>query len=502
MSESSAVSVPRADLVVPAVEQLVDGVWSTPGDLLGLGLIDPFTGEALGEAVASTESDVETALAAAHRVHATAAWSDVPVERRAEILDAVGEALAAELPRLAALESLATGVPITQTSIVAVIVPGAFHLAAEMLRAGVLLETRVGESGHQVEVHRLSQGPALCLVPWNAPAPMAAHKIASSLAAGAPTLLKPSEYAPWGTTELARVVDRVLGEQQVAPGTFQLLQGGASVGGRMVNDRRVRAVSFTGGLAAGRAIAAACAANFTALQLELGGNNPLVVMPDAEIEDAARAAAELLTTLNGQWCRALGRLVVPEEMADDLLKRIGARLADLKVGDPLDPTTELGPIVHPGHLARLRAEIETRVAAGGTEHSFTPLPESGGSFLAPTLLTGVPDEASEDEMFGPVATVHPYADLDEAVALANGTPFGLEGYVVGADTEAALAVARRVRAGEVKVNGSTIMSLHLMTPRPAWGLSGMGEEGSIETIRVFTCARVVGVEGGFALHGG
>ncbi|WP_205304905.1 aldehyde dehydrogenase family protein [Nocardioides sp. 616] len=500
MSEGDQ-AMTRETHVVPAVEQLVDGVWSEPGDVLGLELVDPYTGEALGTARASAEGDVEAALAAAQRVHATGAWSGVPVERRAEILDAVGAALGEEVPRLAALESRATGVPITQTSIVGVIVPGAFHLAAQMLRDGVLLETVVGEHGNQVEVHRLPLGPALCLVPWNAPAPMAAHKIASSLAAGAPTLLKPSEYAPWGTTELARVVDRVLRENDVAAGTFQLLQGGASVGGRMVQDARVRAVSFTGGLVAGRAIAAACAANFTALQLELGGNNPLVVMPDADLADAARAAADLLTTLNGQWCRALGRLVVPEVLADDLLKQIGVRLADLAVGDPLDQSTDLGPIVHPTHLARLRAEIDVRVAAGGTEHTFTPLPETGGSFLAPTLLTGVPSEAAVEEMFGPVATVHTYSDLDEAVTLANATPFGLEGYVVGTDREAALAVARQVRAGEVKVNGSTIMSLHLMTPRPAWGLSGMGEEGTVETIRIFTGARVVGVEGGFSLHG-
>jgi phenylacetaldehyde dehydrogenase len=329
---------------------------------------------------------------------------------------------------------------------------------------------------------------------------MAAHKVASSLAAGAPALLKPSEYAPWGTTALAEVVDRVLTEHGAPSGTFQLLQGGAHVGGRAVSDVRVRAVSFTGGLGAGRAIAATCAANFTALQLELGGNNPLVVMPDADVDDAARAATDLLTTLNGQWCRALGRLVLPAEKADAVLDRIGERLAGLQVGDPLDPATQYGPIVHPGHLASLAAQIEERLAAGGKARTSTPLPEGPGNFLAPTLLTEVPSEAAVHEVFGPVATVHTYADVDEAVELANATPFGLEGYVVGTDTEAALAVAREVRAGEVKVNGSTIMSLHLMTPRPAWGLSGMGEEGTVETIRVFTAARVVGVEGGFALH--
>lgn len=492
----------REALEVPAVDQLVDGVWSSPTETLPIRLTDPYTGEELGTAVASDTAAVEAALAAADRVHRTKAWSGIAVERRAEILDALGVALADEVPRLAALESRATGVPVSQTSIVGVIVPGAFHLAAQMVRDGVLLERTTGEHGNEVEVHRLPLGPSLSLVPWNAPAPMAAHKIASSLAAGAPALLKPSEYAPWGTTELARVIDRVLTEQGAPAGTFQLLQGGAAVGGALVNDARIRAVSFTGGLQAGRAIAAACAANFTALQLELGGNNPLVILPDADVETAARSATDLLTTLNGQWCRALGRLVLPEGKADAVLSRIGERLAGVKVGDPLDPETEFGPIVHPGHLAALQAGIEERVAAGGTSVTSTELPPGPGNFLAPTLITGVPSEAAQHELFGPVATVHTYADddVEQAVTLANDTPFGLEGYVVGTDTDAALAVAREVRTGEVKVNGSTIMSLHLMTPRPAWGLSGMGEEGTVETIRIFTGARVVGVEGGFALH--
>jgi acyl-CoA reductase-like NAD-dependent aldehyde dehydrogenase len=491
----------RAGLELPVVQQLVDGVWSSPADTLDLVLADPFTGEPVGPAPASDPGSVEAALAAADRVHAAGAWSGVAVERRAQILDAIGAALQAEVPRLAALDSFATGVPVSQTGIVGMIVPGAFHLAAQMLRDGVLLETSTGEHGNTVEVHRLPLGPALSLVPWNAPAPMAAHKIASSLAAGAPSLLKPSEYAPWGTTALAQVVDAVLTEQGAPAGTFQLLQGGSVVGGRLVQDPRIRAVSFTGGLRAGREIAAACAGNFTALQLELGGNNPLVVMPDADVADAACRAADLLTTLNGQWCRALGRLVVPADLADSIVAEIGARLADLSAGDPLDEATDLGPIVHAGHLAHLQAVIDERVAAGGTAHATTKLPDGPGSFLAPTLITGVPSSAARDEVFGPVATVHVYESLDEAVALANDTPFGLEGYVVGTDTEAALAVARQVRAGEVKVNGSTIMSLHLMTPRPAWGLSGMGEEGTVETIRIFTGARVVGVEGGYALHG-
>ena len=351
---------------------------------------------------------MEQAAAAAAAAYDDGSWAELPTERRAEILDAVGDALEGELGRLAALEAFATGVPIRQTSIVGVIVPGAFRLAAMMLRSGVLLDRQTADSGSSIEVHRLPLGPALCLVPWNAPAPMAAHKVASALAAGAPTILKPSEFAPYGTSELGRVVGSVLAEAGVDPGVFQLVQGGSAVGGSLVRDPRVRAVSFTGGAIGGRAVAAACAEDFTALQLELGGNNPLVVMPDADPADAARAAVDLLTTLNGQWCRALGRLIVPEVMADEVLALALERLAALRVGDPLDPETDLGPIVHSAHLARLRSEIAERERAGGAAHSSTELPDGPGQFLAPTLLTGVPAEAAVEEMFGPVATVHTY----------------------------------------------------------------------------------------------
>lgn len=489
----------RLDL--PEAGQLVAGTWSVPTGALDLKLEDSFLGTTVGAAAESDADSVERAAAAAWAAFENGSWAELGPEGRAEVLDAVADALEPELGRLCALEAFATGVPVRQTSIVGVIVPGAFRLAAMMLRSGVLSDTLTSDAGNQIEVHRLPLGPALCLVPWNAPTPMAAHKVASALAAGAPTILKPSEYAPYATTELGRIVGRVLAEKDVDPGVFQLVQGGPSVGGRLVRDPRVRAVSFTGGAVGGRAVAAACAEDFTALQLELGGNNPLVVMPDADPAAAARAAVDLLTTLNGQWCRALGRLVLPQAIADEVLALALERLAALNVGDPLDPETDLGPMVHSGHLARLREEIATREGVGGSAHASTVLPDGPGSFLAPTLLTGVPADAAVEEMFGPVATVHTYETEAEALALANGTPFGLEGYVVGTDTDRALALARRVRAGEVKVNGSTIMSLHLMSPRPAWGLSGLGEEGTVETIRIFTGARVVGVEGMSALHG-
>ncbi|MCC5578378.1 aldehyde dehydrogenase [Microtetraspora sp. AC03309] len=472
---------------IPAHRDLVDGTWADCTEDLDFDLEDPATGKAIGRALGTAPGRIEAALDAADGN--AARWAATPPERRAELLDSAAEALDKRIAEIVALESFATGVPIRQTTPLGTIVSGSFRLASAQLREGWLHSTRDREDGRAVEVHRLPLGPALCLVPWNAPAPMAAHKVASALAAGCPVLLKVSEYAPYGSQLLAQVLHEVL-----PPGVFQFLQGGPRTGGRLVEDPRVRAVSFTGGLAGGRSVAAACAAGLRPVQLELGGNNPLVVMPDADTGTAARAATDLLTTLNGQWCRALGRLIVPRERLDEIVEAVGEHLRALRVGPPLEEATDYGPLIHSVHLRRVNEAI---AASGGLALPCGTVPEVG-NFLAPTLLTGTD---LTDEIFGPVAAVVPYDTVDEAVALANATPYGLEGYVVGTDEERSLAVARRVRAGEVKVNGSSVMSLDLFTPRPAWGLSGLGEEGTRETLQFFTNARVVGVEGGFALHG-
>ncbi|MFA1542527.1 aldehyde dehydrogenase family protein [Actinomadura monticuli] len=471
---------------------LVGGDWAeTPGG--GPVLEDPATGEEIGPAGVTGEERLERALAGA--AADADGWAARPAAERAALLDEVAAALEPVTAEIAALEAAATGVPIRQAVPLGMIVSGSFRLAAEQLRGG-LDAAFTRDDGRAVEVRRLPWGPALCLVPWNAPAPMAAHKVANALAAGCPAILKPSEYAPRGSQRFAEVVAGVLAGRGVPGGVFQLVHGDGGTGARLTGDPRVRAVSFTGGAAGGRSVAAACAAGIKPVQLELGGSNPLVVMPDADPGRAARAAVDLLTTLNGQWCRALGRLIVPAALQDALLDAIGERLAALRAGPPLDEDTDFGPLVHSRHRDLVAAQ---RDALGGRLVSTTTVPDHG-NYLAPALVTGVDPGDATEEIFGPVATVHPYRTLDEAVALANGTAYGLEGYVAGTDEDAALAVARRVRAGEVKVNGSSVMSLHLFTPRPAWGASGLGEEGTAETLRFFTNPRVVGVEDGFALH--
>jgi phenylacetaldehyde dehydrogenase len=371
----------------------------------------------------------------------------------------------------------------------------AFRLAAAQLGEGVLSARFEGPTGRDVEVERTAWGPAVLLVPWNAPAPMAAHKAASALAAGCPVILKPPERVPHGTAAIAPAAAAA----GLPAGLVQVVHGGPEVGGVLVRDRRCRVVSFTGGVEGGRAVAGACAEGLKPVQLELGGHSPVVVLPDADADAAAEGVVALLTTLNGQWCRALGRLIVPEDRRAEILDAVLDRLAAVELGHSCSPASQMGPIVHRDHLALLRDRIDELVAGGGTAHAPTPLPEdpalAGGNWLAPTLVDGVDPGLTTTEIFGPVGTVHGYRDLDGARALANGTDYGLESYVFGADEDAAMGFARGVVAGGVKVNGASPISLHLMAPRPAWGISGLHDEGTVETIEFFGGNRVVGVEG-------
>jgi acyl-CoA reductase-like NAD-dependent aldehyde dehydrogenase len=481
------------DRAVKPVRNYIDGEVSSPALETGVWLEDPNTREPLQRQRASDDAAIEKALVAAQRVHESGIWSDMPIDERCGYLAAFSAALDKRKDEIARLEALTTGVVINLTSMFGVITTGAWHLAIEQLKSGWTLETHSGFTNRNVEVHRRPWGVALCLVPWNAPAPMAAHKIANALAAGCPTILKPTEWAPNGCDIFADAAE----EAGIPPGVFQVVHGGPNVGGKLVKDSRVRAISFTGGIEGGRAIAAECAVELKPAQLELGGNNNVIVLDDADIDAASQGVLNLMTSMNSQWCRAMGRLLVHESIAEKLLAAVLEKMSAVKIGDSLSPESEMGPIIHSGHLAKIRGQLDALIDKGGTPRTGANLPaDLHGNFLAPTLITGVSPDVAQHEIFGPVATVHTFKTDDEAVRIANNTPYGLEAYVFCSDEDRGLRVARRVRAGGVKVNGSTIMSLSLMAPRSAWGLSGMNDEGTAETFRFFCGTQVVGVEGG------
>jgi len=477
------------DISIPVVTDYIAGEFLPPTVELTAVNYNPHNNSPIAPQMATSSQNVERALAAAWDVHQSGAWREMPIGERADLIVKMGEWLAANAEEIAMLESLTTGIVINTSRMVNFITHITFMASAQMLQAGGTLTILPGELA-DVEVHRKPWGPAACIAPWNAPAALAAHKVGAALAAGCPVILKPSEWSPYSAIYLARAAEAV----GLPAGVFQLINGRGDVGASLVGDNRVRCVSFTGGLAGGRAVAQACAADFKPAQLELGGNNAMIVLDDADLEKAAQGIVAGMTTLNGQWCRALGRLIVQDTVYNELLERALDALTAVKIGHALDESSQMGPLVHGGHKMGVETAVSHLKSRGGTIHQVTPLPEGDGTYFAPTLITGVDPADTLEEIFGPVAAIHTFKTDAEAVQLANQAPYGLGGYVFG-EQERALAVGRRMETGGVKINGVSLIGLHPMAPRPAWKLSGFGEEGTAETFNFFMGKRVVGVAG-------
>ena len=465
----------------------VAGRWEAPAVSLGRAVCDANDGRELFEQRASSPQQVERALALAAATHADNEWMQKTPAQRAADLERVAEELLKRAEAIAVADAQATGVVISLTRKFAQVCAGAFKQAAGLVLNPPATAERAGPHG-PLAIERLPLGPAAVISPWNAPAGIAAHKVASALAAGCPVLLKPSEWAPLS----AQLITEAVAAAGISPGMLQLLHGAGDVGATLTRDDRVRAVSFTGGLAGGRAVAAACAQGIKPAQLELGGNNPLIVLADANLDAAAEGVVTAITTLNGQWCRALGRLLVHRSLQDTLLAAVLARLAKIKIGSSMSEASEMGPLVSRGHRDHVSQQAQRLKSLGGTLHAAGTLPSLPGWFYPPTLVTGLAPADTIEEIFGPVAVVHAFESDEEAIALANGAPYGLAAYVFG-EEQHAWRVARRVRAGLIKLNAVTMLNLHPQAPRPAWGLSGLGDEGTHETFEFFRGTRVTGV---------
>ncbi|MCB1688678.1 MAG: aldehyde dehydrogenase [Halioglobus sp.] len=479
-----------AEQNLPTLMSYIDGDKVAPVVDRGNDLKNPNTLEALQAQKSASSEQVEVALAASDRAYQTGEWENLSAPERADILDSIADRL--ETPdaaaRMAYADAVTTGAVIQVTRRMAQLAPFVYRAAAGYLRTGALDKTLPGKMG-DVTYLRRPWGPALLISPWNGPTAIGSHKIASALAAGAPCIIKPSEWAPHSALVMAEIIQGC----DLPRGTFQLVCGSRDIGNQMIGDERIKAISFTGGTAGGRAIARACADSFRPTQLELGGNNPLVVFEDADLELAADGIVYGLANLNAQWCRALGRLLVQRSVKGALLERVAERLGKLKLGDSLDDTTEMGPLIHEQQFRSVQSAIEELRSNGGEVLQFTPMPALPGYFVPPTLVDGCAPEHTLEEVFGPVACIHTFDTDAEALALANGTPFGLAAYVYSKNEARAHHFATRLRTGGVKINGYSLLSLSPEAPRGAWGMSGLGEEGNAQSVDFFTGARVIGV---------
>lgn len=472
---------------------LIDGTWTDASVTLTATLDDPNTGEVRQQQAATATDDVERALTAAARLHRDGLWGGASAEVRVALLDKLAEGLDSRFEEIGYEDAMANGNPLRVATHLASYLGSRVRSARDQLM-------EVGESKELAAaprpVHLLRQplGPAAILAPWNAPTFVGVAKVASALAAGCPVILKPSEWAPAGCQIVAEVIADALEGLELPRATFQMVHGGAAVGSQLVGDARVRAISFTGGAVGGRAVATAAAPHFTALQLELGGHNPAVVLADADVAFTAAALVDGMTKLNGQWCEAPGKVLVNAALHDDLVDALLAELSGLTVGHCLDDRTDVGPLSHASHRDHLISRVDELVDKGGKALTTNNLPSLGGWFFAPTVVVGVEAADSNAELFGPVVSVHAMISDEAAIAASVGPETGLAGFVFGADQEQAMAAAGRVPAGEVRINGCKLVDLADGSEQSFWNNAGIGAHGPTDMVRFFQGRKTVGVD--------
>ncbi|MFI7076237.1 aldehyde dehydrogenase family protein [Micromonospora sp. NPDC049903] len=458
-----------------------------------LAVHDPASGVAFAEVTLGAAAEAAAALDAAKR--SAAGWADSPIAERAAALRAIADAveqLAAEdeWPSLITRE---TGKRLAEARAELGLTVAYFRITAELLE-GQSAERFDVVPGIRHEVRTKPLGVAAVLTPWNFPVSIPARKIAPAVAAGAPVLFKPSELAPLSSLVLAEVCAGHLPEGLLST----VLGTPEDVVTPWLADPAVRVVSFTGSTRVGRLVAAQAAPHFLRTVLELGGCAPFVVLPDADPAAAADTLVVAKYRNNGQSCIAANQVFVAAEVAGEFTEAFVAATRALRVGDPADPATDLGPLAPADDPARMAAIVAEAVARGARAVTTDAGLPTTGHFAAPTVLLDAPADcrAMTEEIFGPVAPVHVYRDLAEALRLHHATGYGLAGYVCGTDLDAARAVAGRLRAGIVGVNTGT--------PNTPWvpfgglGNSGLGYEGGrpgLEAFQSFQSVATRPVEG-------
>ena len=348
---------------LPQPINYIADAWSECATIPDAWNLDPNTRQPVHRAVTTRPDDVERALRHAERSYGFERWDDAASDERADVIERAADIIETRIEDIAGTDALTSGVPITKARMVAQFLPHRIRSTAADLRA-IPRRTALAAGGRDVRLYRVPWGPAAILTPWNGPSFIPAAKMVSALAAGCPVILKPSEHAPTS----AQIIVESFVKAGLPDGALQLVHGAGDVGAAITGDPRVKIVSFTGGQNAGRAIARAAAEDFKVLQLELGGNNPALVLDDADIDVAADGILEGMTKLNGQWCEGPGKVLAHRSLVEPLREALLDRISRIEVGHSLDEKTDLGPISNAPHFATLQSRIDGLRANGATIH--------------------------------------------------------------------------------------------------------------------------------------
>lgn len=473
-------------------ELFIGGRWQKPRDGETIEVRNPATGERVGEAALGGVADVDAAVEAARASFDSGVWADTAPQERSEVMHRAADLLEKRASELAVSITSELGCPLWFSEMAHVPNPIRHtRYYADMARDFPYDEYRTDGTNRSL-VTQEPVGVVGAITPWNGPLSTPSLKIAPSLAAGCSVVLKPPPETPLTAYAFADA----FAEAGLPEGVLSIVPADREAGAHLVDHPEVDKIAFTGSSAAGKVIMAAAASRIARVTLELGGKSAAIVLPDADLDELVPKLLPMAMMVNGQACIAQTRVVVHRSIEKQLVEALSAAVADQKVGDPMDPSTKIGPMVSERQRDRVAGYIElgrqegATVATGGR---LTLPPElEGGWFVTPTVLTGVHNSmrVAQEEIFGPVMAVIAYDSVDEAVAIANDSVYGLSGSVWGPDLDEAVAIARRVRTGMLSING---VPQAYGSPFGGYKQSGVGREMGPEGFRAFLETKSIAV---------
>jgi aldehyde dehydrogenase (NAD+) len=453
------------------------GAWERPTGTQKLSVISPVTEEEVLTFPDGTTADMDRAVASARKAFDTGPWPRMSAQERGAMLIKVSEILTRRLPELAVAWTAQVGAPISLTQYASKQAPGLFEFYGKMIQSYPLVEERKRDDGRVARIVREPAGVVAAITPWNAPMILLCYKVAAGLAAGCTFVSKPAPETPMDAYLLAECIS----EAGLPPGVFNLVPAGREVGDYLVRHPGIDKISFTGSTAAGRHIMAACAERMARCSFELGGKSAAIVLDDANVDQVLQSLVPFSMPITGQVCFSLTRVLVPKSRATEIRDAYVSAVSTVKVGDPFEAATQMGPLTMKRQLTRVEGYIEkgrsegARLVLGGGR----PKHMKKGYFVEPTVFADVDTRMTiaQEEIFGPVVSFISYDGVDDALAKANDTMYGLHGAVYTADPERGYQMARRVRSGSVAVNG---LIVDYKMPFGGFKQSGTGREGGIE----------------------
>ncbi len=459
-----------------AFQHYINGRYHDDGSDPRLTSLNPYTGEAWAEGPDAADATVDAAVAAARQAFDEGPWPRHTPQQRAAVLRRLAALIERDAERFARLESTDNGKLYREMLGQWRYLPEWFYYYAGLAVSDVGAVLPSDKPNFIAVTRREPIGVVAAITPWNSPGLLMAWKLAPALAAGCTFVVKPSEYTPVSTSAFAALAE----EAGLPPGVFNVVTGGRQAGERLVNDPRLDKIAFTGSDAVGSAILKSAADSFTRVSLELGGKSPQIVFDDTELELAADGVVAGIFAATGQTCMAGSRLLVQRSIAAPLVQAIVERAAAVRLGDPADPATQMGPVTTPAQHAKILRLIADARAEGAVLAHGGAAAAQGGLFVLPTVLTGVrPDmRIAREEVFGPVLSVFEFDTEEEAIRLANDTRYGLAAGIWTRDVRRANRVALRVRAGSIWINAYRTVGPY--APFGGFRHSGIGREnGSV-----------------------